>query len=114
MTTPSPDAKRGTVDLAILATLEHQARYGLEILAEVQRATDGALAFKEGSLYPALHRLVKQGWVETRWQESDSGGAPRKYYELTDHGRVALERKRQEWRRVRDAMEVFLQGTGLA
>ena len=108
MSTPTPDAKRGTVDLAILATLEHHARYGLEILDEVQRATDGALTFKEGSLYPALHRLVKQGWVESRWEESDTGGAPRKYYDLTNDGRKALERKRQEWREVRDAMEVFL------
>src|SRR5690606_30014197 len=97
MPTPTPDAKRGTVDLAILATLEHHARYGLEILDEVQRATDGALTFKEGSLYPALHRLVKQGWVESRWEESDTGGAPRKYYDLTDDGRKALVRKRQEW-----------------
>lgn len=108
MANASTDAKRGTIDLAILATLEHQDRYGLEILTEVQRATSGSLTFKEGSLYPALHRLVKQGWVNTRWEESDSGGAPRKYYELTDDGRRALEAKRQEWRSVRDAMEVFL------
>src|SRR5690554_5721848 len=108
MSQMSTDAKRGTIDLAILATLEHQARYGLEILGEVQRATGGALTFKEGSLYPALHRLVKQGWVESRWEESDAGGAPRKYYDLTDDGRKALVRKRQEWRDVRDAMEVFL------
>ncbi len=111
MSQMSTDAKRGTIDLAILATLEHQARYGLEILGEVQRATDGALAFKEGSLYPALHRLVKQRWVETRWAESDTGGAPRKYYELTDDGRAALKRKREEWRSVRDAMEAFLMAT---
>lgn len=110
MSSKSADAKRGTIDLAILATLEQQARYGLEILSEVQRATGGSLAFKEGSLYPALHRLVKQAWVQSRWEESDSGGAPRKYYELTDDGRRALERKRQEWRSVRDAMEVFLSG----
>lgn len=104
----NPDAKRGTVDLAILATLEHHARYGLEILEEVQRATDGALTFKEGSLYPALQRLVKQGWVESRWEDSDIGGSPRKYYDLTNDGRTALDRKRKEWREVRDAMEVFL------
>lgn len=108
MPTATPDAKRGTVDLAILATLEHRARYGLEILDEVQRVTDGALTFKEGSLYPALHRLVKQGWIMSRWAESETGGAPRKYYDLTNDGRTALDRKRKEWREVRDAMEVFL------
>lgn len=114
MASPSADAKRGTIDLAILATLEHQDRYGLEILAEVQRATNGALTFKEGSLYPALHRLVKQGWVVTTWKESDTGGAPRKYYALTDEGGRALESKRAEWRSVRDAMEVFLTVEGTA
>lgn len=108
MAKATPDVKRGTVDLAILATLEHQERYGLEILDEVQRQTSGALTFKEGSLYPALHRLVKQRWVTTRWQESDTGGSPRKYYQLTDDGRQALTRKRDEWRHVRDAMEAFL------
>lgn len=108
MPAANPDAKRGTVDLAILATLEQRERYGLEILDEVQRQTGGALSFKEGSLYPALHRLVKQQWVTTRWEESSSGGSPRKYYRLTDEGRKALQRKREEWRQVRDAMEVFL------
>jgi len=49
--------------------------------------------------------------VETRWAESDTGGAPRKYYELTDDGRAALKRKREEWRSVRDAMEAFLMAT---
>lgn len=108
MANVNQDAKRGTVDLAILATLEHDERYGLEILDEVQRQTGGALTFKEGSLYPALHRLVKQRWVTTRWQESSAGGSPRKYYALTEDGRAALARKRDEWRQVRDAMEAFL------
>lgn len=102
------DTKRGTIDLAILATLEHQARYGLEILEEVQRATHGAFSFKEGSLYPALQRLVQRKWVRASWEDSPIGGAPRKYYELTDDGRRGLEDKRRQWRTVRDAMEAFL------
>ncbi len=108
------DTKRGTVDLAILATLEHQARYGLEILEEVQRATHGALSFKEGSLYPALQRLVQRRWVRSSWEDSPIGGAPRKYYELTDDGRRALDDKRRQWRAVRDAMEAFLASPTLA
>jgi len=105
---PIPDAKRGTVGLAILATLAHHDRYGLEIVEAVQLATGGALTLKEGSIYPALQRRLKQGWVTTSWQDSAVGGAPRKYYAPSDDGRGALERKRQEWRGVRDAMEVFL------
>lgn len=102
------DAKSGTVELAILATLEHHDRYGLEILEEVQRVTGGAFSFKEGSLYPALQRLEKLRAIEGRWESSDRGGAARKYYRLTDDGRDLLQRKREEWKDLRDALEVFL------
>lgn len=108
------DAKSGTVDLAILATLEHHDRYGLEILEEVQRATNGAFSFKEGSLYPALQRLEKLRAIEGRWESSDKGGAARKYYRLTDDGRDLLARKRTEWRDLRDALDVFLTNGNLA
>lgn len=102
------DAKSGTVDLAILATLEQHDRYGLEILEEVQRVTNGAFSFKEGSLYPALQRLEKVRAIEGHWESSDKGGAARKYYHLTDDGRALLARRREEWTELRDALEVFL------
>lgn len=108
------DAKSGTVELAILATLEHLDRFGLEILEEVQRVTNGAFSFKEGSLYPALKRLEKVRAIEGRWESSDRGGAARKYYHLTDDGHALLAHKREEWRDLRDALEVFLAKGNLA
>ena len=100
--------KSGTLDLALLASLEERPRYGLEILAHVNGRSGGLFDMREGSLYPALSRLVKAGWVEAEWQPSDKGGAPRKVYCLTDDGRRALGEKKQEWRTLRGALDALL------
>ncbi len=100
--------KQLDLDLVILATLEQAPLYGLEIIKEVQERTNGALAFKEGSLYPALHRLVKLGWVLTEWQPSTTGGAPRKYYQLSDSGISALKKKKLEWNTIRNALDSLI------
>jgi PadR family transcriptional regulator, regulatory protein PadR len=102
------DPKRIDLDLVLLATLETGALYGLEIIKEVNSRTDGALEFKEGSLYPALHRLVKFGWVETTWQPSTSGGPPRKYYQLTEGGTKACQQKKLEWKQTRNALDALM------
>jgi PadR family transcriptional regulator, regulatory protein PadR len=96
--------KQGTLDLVLLSVLEKVPLYGLEILKEVNTRTEGAFDFKEGSLYPALHRLVKASWIESEWQPSTTGGAPRKYYRLTDSGQAALQKKKGEWAQLRDAL----------
>ena len=100
--------KSGTLDLALLAALETQPRYGLDILQHVNGRSGGLFDLREGSLYPALHRLVKAGWIESEWQESDKGGAPRKYYHLTDDGRAALTTKKAEWRTLRGGLDALL------
>ncbi|PTA67958.1 PadR family transcriptional regulator [Deinococcus arcticus] len=100
--------KSGTLDLALLAALQDRPRYGLDILNHVNDRSSGLFDLKEGSLYPALHRLVKAGWVEGDWQPSDRGGAPRKVYRLTDDGRHALTQKRQEWQTLRGALDALL------
>lgn len=100
--------KSGTLDLALLAALEERPRYGLDILAHVNERSGGLFEMKEGSLYPALARLVKAGWVDTEWQPSDKGGAPRKFYRLTDDGRRTLSAKKQEWRTLRGALDALL------
>ncbi|MPY67386.1 helix-turn-helix transcriptional regulator [Deinococcus sp. SDU3-2] len=102
--------KSGTLDLALLAALQEQPRYGLDILKQVNARSGGLFDLREGSLYPALHRLVKAGWVESEWQPSDRGGAPRKVYRLTDSGRAALDAKREEWRTLRGALDALLLG----
>jgi PadR family transcriptional regulator, regulatory protein PadR len=102
------DPKRIDLDLVLLATLETGALYGLEIIKEVNTRTSGALEFKEGSLYPALHRLVKANWVETTWQPSTSGGPPRKYYQLTESGTRTFQQKKKEWQQTRNALDALM------
>ncbi len=96
--------KQGTLDLVLLSILENNELYGLQILQEVNTRTEGAFDFKEGSLYPVLHRMVKAGWVTSNWQPSTTGGLARKYYVLTPSGTDALGRKQKEWRNLRDAI----------
>ncbi|AWN23499.1 PadR family transcriptional regulator [Deinococcus irradiatisoli] len=100
--------KAGTLDLALLSALEDQPRYGLDILQHVKARTGGLFDLREGSLYPALHRLVKAGWIDSEWQESAKGGAPRKYYHLTDSGHAALRDKKTEWRTLSGALDALL------
>ncbi len=100
--------KQLDLDLVILAVLEQEALYGLEIIKEVKSRTNNTLEFKEGSLYPALHRLVKLGWIDSAWQPSTTGGAPRKYYVLTDDGCSALVKKKLEWTKVKTALDSLM------
>ena len=65
-----PNLLKGHLDLILLAALEHEPKYGGQILTEVHDRTDGAFQFKEGSLYPALHRLEKAGWIEGEFQQT--------------------------------------------
>jgi PadR family transcriptional regulator, regulatory protein PadR len=101
--------KQLDLDLVLLATLEPSPLYGLEILKEVNIRTQGALEFKGGTLYPALHRLVKADWVETYWEPSSSGGAPRKYYRLTKTGLHIYAQKKEQWTRAKSAMELLIE-----
>jgi PadR family transcriptional regulator, regulatory protein PadR len=98
--------RRGTLQYCVLALLAEQERYGFDLvraLAEV----DGMVT-SEGTIYPLLSRLRRDGLVETSWQESPSG-PPRRYYRLTDAGQNALERFLDEWGRFREAVDHFLE-----
>ncbi len=100
--------KSGTLDLVLLAALQDRPRYGLEILEHIEARSGGLFDMKEGSLYPALHRLVRAGWIDSEWQPSTQGGAPRKVYHLTDSGLSALTSKRSEWQGLRGAVDALL------
>ena len=100
--------KSGTIDLVLLSALQDRPRYGLEILEHIGARAGGLFDMKEGSLYPALHRLVKAGWIDSEWQPSTQGGAQRKVYHLTDSGLEALHEKRQEWQGLRSAVDALL------
>ena len=100
--------KSGTIDLVLLSALQDRPRYGLEILEHIAARAGGLFDMKEGSLYPALHRLVRAGWIDSEWQPSTQGGAQRKVYHLTDSGLEALQEKRQQWQGLRGAVDALL------
>jgi DNA-binding PadR family transcriptional regulator len=97
---------KGTTGTLILSLLSKQDMYGYQLIKELERASDGTFALKEGTLYPILHSMESERWVEAYWQEAD--GRKRKYYRITDSGRQQLQEKKQEWRLFRGAVERVL------
>lgn len=93
----NPDLLRGNLDLILLSILEARPLYGFAIIQEAKARTDGYFDFKEGSLYPALHRLEQAGLLGAQDGEAGRNGKPRKYYALTDAGREVLAAKRAEF-----------------
>ncbi|AWT35005.1 PadR family transcriptional regulator [Deinococcus arenae] len=100
---------RGTLDFLLLASLEHGPLYGLRIIQDVQQKTGGHFNFKEGTLYPALHRLEKRGLIHAETRPSDAGGPPRKYYHLTLTGLSELKRQRDAQRAHASALRPYLE-----
>jgi PadR family transcriptional regulator PadR len=98
--------RRGTLQYCVLALLAREERYGFDLVRALAQL-DGMVT-SEGTIYPLLSRLRRDGLVESSWQESPAG-PPRRYYRLTDAGRAALEGFRPEWRRFRDAVDHFVE-----
>jgi PadR family transcriptional regulator, regulatory protein PadR len=97
--------RRGALAFCVLAVLRDGERYGFE-LVRLLGETDGLLT-SEGTIYPLLARLRRQGLVETTWQESTSG-PPRRYYRLTRAGRRTLTESVEEWIHFRDGVDHLL------
>jgi transcriptional regulator len=85
------------LEMLILEVIAQGPSYGYEIAQTVAGRSDGTFAMKEGSLYPALHRLERQKFLKPTWREAD--GRRRKYYELTKAGRVELASRKETWLR---------------
>jgi PadR family transcriptional regulator PadR len=98
--------RRGTLQYCVLSLLADEERYGFDLVRGLAEM-DGMVT-SEGTIYPLLSRLRRDGLVESNWQESPSG-PPRRYYRLTDSGRAALDAFRLEWRRFRDAVDNFVE-----
>ena len=90
------DLLQGTLDLLILRTLVAEPRHGWAISERSQELSRDVLRVNQGSLYPALHRLEQQGWIESEWAVSELGRRAR-YYQLTVGGKKQLEREREVW-----------------
>jgi PadR family transcriptional regulator, regulatory protein PadR len=103
------DLLKGTLDMLILQTLTVQPMHGYAIAQHIERLSSDVLTVEQGSLYPALQRLQKKGWVTSRWGESPTGRRAR-YYTITASGRQQLGDKVAGFERVLGAIARVMQG----
>src|SRR5262247_2515774 len=105
---PKPsDLLQGTLDLLILRTLQREPLHGWGVAKRIAVISGEALSVGQGSLYPALHRLEQQGWIEAEWKDSELGRSA-KFYSLTREGRQQLEREVNSWKRLSSAVGLLL------
>jgi len=98
---------QGTLDLLVLKALALQPLHGWAISERLQQITHDAVQVQQGSLYPALHRLERQGWLRAKWAISENNRRAR-YYELTGQGRKQLENETAAWRRLAAVVDQVL------
>jgi PadR family transcriptional regulator PadR len=101
------DLPQGTLDLLILRTLVVGPQHGWAISERVQQVSSDVLRIQQGSLYPALHRLERRGWIKAKWGTSDNNRRA-KYYELTRAGQKQLDVETEAWRRLTAAVGQIL------
>lgn len=97
---------KGTLPILILEALMREPSHGYRIAQGIKQRSQGVLDFKEGTLYPALHKLENEGLVES--YEGVEKGRPRRYYRITESGRAALDKNRAEWRKLSQAVTLIL------
>ncbi|MGA2609213.1 MAG: PadR family transcriptional regulator [Terriglobia bacterium] len=93
------DLPQGTLDLLILRTVALGPQHGWAISERIQRISSDVLRVQQGSLYPALHRLERRGWIKAKWGASENNRRA-KYYDLTRSGRKQLEAEESAWRKL--------------
>ncbi len=90
------ELKRGTLEMILLKLLSGRDMYGYELVSTLEERGGGQFQLKEGTLYPVLYRLEREGYVAPRWETLDRG-VPRKYYRLTEAGAAELEQLVSDW-----------------
>jgi PadR family transcriptional regulator, regulatory protein PadR len=110
MTEPRIDLPQGTLDLLILKTVALEPMHGWAISERIQQISGKVLQVQQGSLYPALHRLERRGWIKARWGSSENNRRA-KYYELTRAGRKQLDTEQDSWRKLTTAVAQILETT---
>jgi PadR family transcriptional regulator, regulatory protein PadR len=99
---------QGTLDLLILRTLAIEPQHGWAISERIHQISSKVLQVQQGSLYPALHRLERRGWIKSRWGASENNRRA-KYYELTGRGRKQLEAEKTAWEKLTAAVAQILE-----
>ena len=107
MTDERLDLPQGTLDLLILKSLSLGPQHGWAISERLHQVSRATLQVPQGSLYPALHRLERRGWIRAEWGASDNNRRA-KYYELTRAGRKQLDAETDQWRRLTTAVSLVL------
>ena len=102
------DLPQGTLDLLILKTLALEPQHGWAISDRIEQVSSDVLSIKQGSLYPALHRLERRGWIKAKWGTSENNRRA-KYYELTKSGRKQLQDEESDWRKLTAAVGQILE-----
>lgn len=105
------DVQQGTLDLLILRALELRSLHGMGVASRIQQVTRDAFIVKPGSLFPALRRLERQGWIAGEWGPSENNRRAR-YYTLTPSGRLQLAEEKRNWYRLTSAMNWMLEFEG--
>src|SRR5579871_1806529 len=93
------DLPQGTLDLLILKILALEPQHGWGISERIQQVSSDVVQVQQGSLYPALHRLERRGWISAHWKATENNRQA-KYYDLTRAGRKQLETEEQSWRKL--------------
>ena len=101
------DLIQGTLDVLILKSVANESRHGWAIAKHIQAVSGDVLQIKQGSLYPALHRLEQQGLVRADWRQSETGREA-KFYSLTRAGRAQLQAEVSQWERLSAAIQFTL------
>ena len=104
---PRIELPQGTLDLLILRTVALEPQHGWAISERIQQISSDVLRVQQGSLYPALHRLERRGWIKARWGTSENNRRA-KYYELTKTGRKQLEVEQDAWDKLTTAVAQVL------
>jgi transcriptional regulator len=107
--TTNSDQLHGTLDMLVLKVLEDGALHGYGIAVRLERTSKDVLSVEEGSLYPALYRMERRGWLASNWAVTDTGRRAR-FYKLTRTGRSQLDAERASWLRLTTAVADVLNG----
>ena len=102
------DLLQGTLDMLVLKALNRGPLHGYDIARWIQQTSEDALQVEEGSLYPALYRMERRGWIQSRWGTSQNNRRAR-YYELTPVGRKQLDAESANWTRLATAIAKIMQ-----
>jgi transcriptional regulator len=108
MPTDKSDLLQGTLDMLVLKVVALGPVHGYGISQRIRQISKEVLQVQQGSLYPALHRLEKRGWLEAEWGESENGREAR-FYKLSARGRKQLAAEETNWRRLAEAVGLILE-----